>query len=161
MFLLTLLGITCKEVSNSLSIYGETKEIEVGENNWAYFNFNFGDFGHTVKVSAYANQKPVSSIYYAYGGSCPNENSTKYEDSYFYDHSSQNVNFGVYVTDSKTVQVSVLSAVRPITINSSIALIYGFFVFFSINILVASVLQYFFFKNSMDPREYLPQDDNK
>ena len=158
MFLLSLLGLTCLEANNQLSIYGETREIRVVD-NWTYFNINFGDFGHNVQIKAMANNQQISTIYFEYGGECPTQNSTQINETIFFDHSSQNANIGVYVTNSDAVQVSVLSSVRPITINSSLALIYGLFVFFAANILIASVLQYFYFKNSMDPREYLPQDD--
>ena len=157
---LTLLGLACKNANTQLSIYGETKEIKADSDGWVNFNINFGDFGHTVEVKAYENGKKIDNIFYGYENDCPNENSTKLSGKFLFDHPSQNANIAVKATSNATVQVSVLSAVRPIAINSSICLIYGFFLFFSICIFIAGVLQYFFFKNSMDPREYLPQEGN-
>ena len=157
MLLVTLLSI-CS--FTPMSIYGEVKNINVSDNKWAYFGFSFGDFGHTVGVHAYVNNTALD-VYYSYGHNCPTENSTEITSkTTLFDHPSQSVVCGVKLTSSDpNVLVEVISAVRPIHSNSSNSLIYGFFIFFCLNFLIAGFLQFYYFRQSMDPREYLPQGE--
>lgn len=152
------LGSSCKAaVGYNLNIYGQQAKIPVTENHCAYFSITFGDFGHTVDVYAKANGVKVP-VYYNYGFKCPT-NETLVKGSILYDDPSQIAQFCAYTENATYVDAFVLSGVRPIAINSSMTLIYSFFIFFAINFLVAGILQFFYFKNAMNPNEYIAQED--
>ncbi|EAY19928.1 hypothetical protein TVAG_130360 [Trichomonas vaginalis G3] len=161
MLLYSIIALLCNEQSvQPMDIYGQTEALTL-KSGWAYFSFNYGDFGHTVDIKAWHKGKEISTMYYEYNFTCPTNESEKVEYEHLYDNETQTAIVGVNVADAANgdkVQVSVVSKVRPIAINSAMSLIYGLFLFFSINIVVATILQYFYFKNSMDPREYLPQE---
>lgn len=164
MLLYSLIALMCNnQPIVPMDIYGQATPVAV-KDKWAYVSFNFGDFGHTVNVEAWAAGKRLNTLYYTYGFECPTSNSSKVEADHLYDSEAQTAIVGINApdaADNTMVEVSVVSKVRPIAINSSMALIYGLFLFFTFNIFVATVLQYFFFKNSMDPREYLPQEEKE
>ena len=143
-------------------IHGEFKEIQADENGWAYFGVGFGDFGHTVNVRAYSGNNATEEIYYSFGHDCPTANSTKLtKNQAFLSDPTQYAIFGVVVQPNEKANVLLASNVKPIHPNSAAALIFSFFVFFGINFLVTGILQFFYFKSSMNPLEYqaLNQDN--
>jgi len=162
MFLLTLLGCSF----DKLNIYGEVKRITV-KDHWGYFGFTYGDFGHTVSVHAYVQNDDKTKftptdVTYSYGFNCPTNLTNVLKDkSFFFDNPSQSVIMGIYVntTEDREAIVEVISNVRPIHPNSSMSLIFSFFLFFCFNFVLAGFLQFHYFKQSMDPREYLPQEE--
>lgn len=140
-------------------IHGDINVFQTNEQGWCYVGVGFGDFGHTVQVHAWENGT-TPEIYVNYGHDCPTVNSTKVDGKIFLENSAQYAIFG-FKASSPTptnITVSIASTVRPIHPNSVQTTIYGFFLFFCVNFVLTGFLQFYYFKNAMDPNEYRVTD---
>lgn len=156
MFVFLLSKAFSKNVdATEFDIHGQVKQLKGNNDGWAYFTFGFGDFGHNVISKAYLDGNSLD-IYCEYDHAIPNSTSTKINGSFYFNHPSQNVICGINPGEDKQAIVSVTSLVRPVHINSSTCLIFSIYLFFSINFIVSCVMQWIYFSNSMDPREYIP-----
>jgi hypothetical protein len=158
MFWLT--ALCCKEAI-PFSLYGEIKNISTNPNGWAYFSTTFGDFGHNVRIRAWNNKSEITKFYTSLDHTCPNtESQTNEGEVSLAGGTSQYRVWGVFTNNTNaSLTVSVASKVRPIHPHTPALVIHGIFIFFGLNFVVTGFLQFYYFKTSMDPNEYLQPID--
>jgi hypothetical protein len=161
-----LLAALCCRDAIPFSLYGEVKNVTTGDNGWAYFSVAFGDFGHNVRIRAWNGSTPVKNFYMDNNHNCPTNTSSQtnssgpagapVSDVFMAGGTAQYRVFG-FDAQAKNVSVvvSVASIVRPIHAHTTAEVIHAIFIFFGVNFVVTGFLQFYFFKNSMDPNEYL------
>jgi hypothetical protein len=148
----------------SFDIHGEVRELTPNDSGWVYFGAGFGDFGHNVEVRVWntSMQFQPKTIYMTLDHSCPSNSSgnTLHESSVMLEGgTAQFATFGILVDGP--VYASIVSKVRPIHPNTATKVIYALFIFFGGNFLFTGIIQFYWFRTSMDPNEYQLGEGNK
>lgn len=157
--LLLLLSSALCESRYEFSVYGGMKELFTNDDHYVEFGVAFNDFGHTVQVQAWdINDQPLT-IKYSYGPQPINFTTAETLDKsiIYLNDPSQYAVFAIKSPMSEKgykIVISLVSTVRPVNVNSSTTLIFGFHLFFGIIFVITGVLQFIYFQQAMDPREY-------
>jgi hypothetical protein len=140
-------------------IHGEVRDLTPEPDKaWVYFGAGFGDFGHNVEVRVWntSMQFQASHIYMTLDHSCPTNATRQMSESgvMLDGGTAQFATFGIDVGTGNHVYASIVSKVRPIHPNTATKVIYALFIFFGGNFLFTGIVQFYWFRTSMDPNEY-------